>query len=268
MLRSALRTLREPRYAALGALMLVVALVCCAAGTWQIYRFESKRHANDALRANAHRSPVGVAQLLPVGGRTPGQDAVEFRAVTATGRYDASGQRLIGSRTIGDTVGFLVVTPLRTPGGTLLVVRGFVPDLNSGRTPSVPAPPAGPVTVVGRVHPPETGSALDPHRYTGALYNGYVELEAHQPGGAGLTGLPGPDLSNPAGGALEPQHFAYVIQWYLFALLALAAPFAMIRADRKERAADDEPHAEPAVAHTDADRRAAKLADRYGRVPR
>ncbi len=46
--------------------------------------------------------------------------------------------------------------------------------------------------------------------------------------------LPAPDLSNPAGGAVEPQHLAYVIQWYLFALLALAAPFLIARHEVRE----------------------------------
>jgi hypothetical protein len=116
-------------------------------------------------------------------------------------------------------------------------------------------------------------------------YDGYVQLLAEQPGTKGLTPLPPPDLSNPAGGAVEPQHFAYIIQWYIFAILALAAPFAMVRADRRERertaAANHEaaltspepaaskPAPMPASEPTADERRAAKLADRYGRsVPR
>ena len=54
-----------------------------------------------------------------------------------------------------------------------------------------------------------------------------------QPGTAGLIQIPAPDLSNPAGGAIEPQHLAYVIQWFLFAALALAAPFVMARAETR-----------------------------------
>lgn len=61
-----------------------------------------------------------------------------------------------------------------------------------------------------------------------------MTLNSDQPGTAGVRVLPGPDLSNPAGGAYEGQHFAYIIQWYLFALLALAAPFAMSRFELRE----------------------------------
>jgi hypothetical protein len=50
--------------------------------------------------------------------------------------------------------------------------------------------------------------------------------------------IPDPDMSNPAGGAEEPQHAAYVVQWYLFAGLALALPFVLAAAER--RRADQE----------------------------
>jgi hypothetical protein len=59
-------------------------------------------------------------------------------------------------------------------------------------------------------------------------------LTSGQPGTSGVTVLPDPDLSNPAGGAYEWQHFAYIIQWYLFALLALAAPFAISRTEVRD----------------------------------
>jgi cytochrome oxidase assembly protein ShyY1 len=149
------------------------------------------------------------------------------------------------------------------------------------------------VTVEARVQPPESRhdqaallggrqvESINPgdqaRRLGTRVYDGYAQLDPHQPGTAGLTALPGPDLSNPAGGALEPQHFAYVIQWYLFAALALAAPFAMARAELKQRRArgpdaedefaDAAPAPEPAPvqpALSEEERRAAKLADRYG----
>jgi cytochrome oxidase assembly protein ShyY1 len=175
---------------------------------------------------------------------------------------------------------------LRTSGATLLIVRGFLAETSSGAIPTPTAPPTGPVTVTAHVQAPESrhdaAAQLNNHqvesinpaeqaaRIGGAVYNGYAELESHQPGTRGLTGMPGPDLSNPAGGALEPQHFAYVIQWYLFAILALAAPFAMARAESKherDEQIDDETVTPDALAEPSAaDLRAAKLADRYGRV--
>jgi cytochrome oxidase assembly protein ShyY1 len=136
------------------------------------------------------------------------------------------------------------------------------------------------VTITASTHGPETRDdaatelsdrqveSINPAQQAARLdvpvYDGYAALQAGQPGTRGLTAIPAPDLSNPAGGALEPQHFAYVIQWYLFALLALAAPVVMARAESRQQPTgeidDDVATAEP----TSAELRAAKLADRYG----
>lgn len=269
--------------------MVVVALACVGAGTWQIARFEEKVHENDDLRTNAHAATVPVADLLPLVGHgaAPSRARVEFRPVEVSGVYDGARQTLVRNRSVDDANGFLVVTPLRTSGGVLLVVRGFVPQTGSGDAPKVRPAPAGPVTIKARAHGPESRrdlahelgdgqvQSINPgdqaQRLGAATYNGYAELEKGQPGTAGLVPLPAPDLSNPAGGALEPQHFAYVIQWYLFAALALAAPFVMARAETRQRrrgAIDFDAASDPDRIEDDpddADRRAAKLADRYGR---
>lgn len=280
-----LSTLRQPRYAKLGALMVAVALICVAAGTWQIHRFEQKVHANDYLRANAREMAVPVARLLPLVGRgpAPSQRSVEFRRVSAVGTYDVANQAVARSRTIGDTTGYIVVTPLRTADGVLLVSRGFLAPTGSGGVPAIAAPPTGTVHVLARAHAPETrpdhaaqlprgqvesiNAREQAARLGSPTFDGYVELDGGQPGQAGLRALPKPDLSNPAGGAVEPQHFAYIIQWYLFALLALAAPFAMARAERKrDSGAEVDAEPEPVPDYTPEQARAAKLADRYGRV--
>jgi cytochrome oxidase assembly protein ShyY1 len=276
-----LRSLLQPRYAALSLLMVVVAAICVAAGTWQISRYEQQAVANNALTRNAHSTTAPVAQVLPVYGAEPakGRNLVEFRLITATGTYDVSHQQYVRERSDGDANGDLVLTPFRTTSGVwLLVIRGFVSnDTFKATKQHVAAPPAGQVTLNARAEPSEKASdkaaelvdnnidsinvADQGARFGLTLYNGYANLDPGQPGSSGLTALGPPDLSNPAGGALEPQHLAYVIQWYLFAGLALAAPFAMIRSERKrvprelgEAKAVDEPTTLEA-----------KLADRYGR---
>jgi cytochrome oxidase assembly protein ShyY1 len=280
-----LRTLRQPRYVALSALMLVVALICLAAGCWQIARFDQKVHENDVLRGNAALPTAPVARVLPpVGAPAPSAYSVEFKPVRATGTYDVAHQTLVRNQVVGGVTGFLVLTPLRTSDATLLVVRGFAGPLVGDRAPVPPAPPAGTVTITGRAEPAETTNdqyaalgngqveSINPvdqaARLGRPVLDGYVQLFSGQPGSQGLHGLPAPNLSNPAGGALEPQHFAYIIQWFLFAILAVAAPFAMARAEtkmqRKERQMD-EPAPAPVELSAE-ERRAAKLADRYGRA--
>ena len=255
--------------------MGLVALVCIAAGTWQIVRLEGKVSANDALRANAHAAAVPVATLLPLtSGAAPAKDDIELHTVTATGRYDRADQVLVRNRNVDGRDGYLVLTPLLTDHAALLVVRGFVQERADGDPLPVAPAPTGVVTVSARVVQGEskgealssgTVAAINPTQQASRLgrptYDGFAELLAKQPGTGGLTAMPSPDLSNPAGGAVEPQHFAYILQWYLFALLALAAPFAMARAEgREQRAAGVRP-----TPRTPEQARAARLADRYGR---
>lgn len=286
-----LSTLRQPRYAALTILMVVIAGVCVLLGTWQIARLGQKVDTNDELRHNAHAAPAPVADVLPLvvpgkASRTPKSHKIEFRRVTATGTYDNANTVLARTKVVDGTTGYYVVTPLRTNQGTLLVARGFVEN------PTAVQAPTGEVTIAAWVHPPDSKSdqaavlrdgqveSINPtdeaKRLDTSVFNAYVELPSGQPGVQGLKALPSPDLGNPAGGAVEPQHVAYIIQWYLFALLALAAPIAMARSETKHRETrdfdthHDEPAREPApeAAPSPEEVRAAKLADRYGKPVR
>jgi cytochrome oxidase assembly protein ShyY1 len=290
-----LRLLRQPRYAALSALMLLVAIVCVSAGTWQIARLATKADANHELRTNAHAGAVAVAELLPLVGDPAGRPAshrIEFRQLTATGTYDGANQSLVRNRDVNGDTGWFVLTPLRTADGALLVARGFISESSTraGAAPAIPAAPIGTVTITARAHPADTGTdkaaqltggqveAINPaeqqSRFGAPMFDGYGALESGQPGSAGLAAIPGPDLSNPAGGAVEPQHLAYIVQWYLFAALALAAPVVMARSENRDHvagdfdAAPDEQAAEPSPDTTAEQLRAAKLADRYGRAAR
>ncbi|MDT4937390.1 MAG: hypothetical protein QOG80_1061 [Pseudonocardiales bacterium] len=269
--------------------MVLIAGVCVLLGTWQIARLGQKVTANDDLRRNAHAAAVPVSAVLPLVGnrKAPKTHAIQFRSVTATGTFDVAHQTLARLRTVNGDTGDYVVTPLRTSGGVLLVARGFV---TSTTVTSPPAPPSGQVTVTARVEPGDTRhddagqlpghqvESINPPEQAARLgtpvYNGYAELLDGQPGVGTMTPIPAPDLSNPAGGAVEPQHVAYIIQWYLFAALALAAPLAMARSETKHRDERDfdEVAAEPAPASTSAptpeQARAARLADRYGKAVR
>jgi cytochrome oxidase assembly protein ShyY1 len=252
--RSAVWALRQPRYAATAALMFVVAALCIAAGTWQVSRYEQKVRENNDLRANAHAPTVALTTgLVPLAGHgpAPGRDAIRYRTVSVSGTFLDGHQQYARNESIGETRGYYVLDPLRTDGGVLLVVRGFVADSGGNATPQADTTlPAGRVTVTGRLQTPDTRpddasrlpghelQTINPAEQASALgspvYNAFLILKAHQPGTTGLRAVPEPDLSNPAGGAAEWQHLAYVIQWFIFALLALAAPFALARHEVRE----------------------------------
>lgn len=244
-------TLRQPRFLALWAVAVLAAAGCVWAGVWQIHRYDWKHGSNDLLRHNNAAAVVPAADLLST--RREASKHLQFRKVSATGRYVARDQLLVRSREVNDSPAYLVLTPLRTNAGPmLLVVRGWVPVTGSATVaPRVPGPPAGEVRLTARIYPsePAGGATSLPRgqierinvpalrdRLGQPTYGGYAEL-IHESGTSRLAVLPGPDMSNPAGGAYELQHLAYVVQWFVFALIALALPvvLARIEARRDER---------------------------------
>jgi cytochrome oxidase assembly protein ShyY1 len=252
-----LSVLRQRRYATLGALMLLIATLCVLLGVWQLARLSEKHDTNITLRRNAHVAPVPVGTLLRPAddGPPPGRTQVQFRQATAGGTFDGNHQSLLRNQTINGATGYLVITPLRTAEATLLVVRGFITGPSA--TVSAPPPPSGPVSVT--INATEQAARLD-----GPVLDGYGILLPGQTGTARLVAVPPPDLSNPAGGVPEIQHLAYVIQWFLFAGLALAAPVVMARAEAGRPTGELGEEETP----TPQEARAAKLADRYGRARR
>jgi cytochrome oxidase assembly protein ShyY1 len=252
--RAVLWTLRQRRYAMLALLMLVIALICIGAGSFEVHRFQEKRHDNGKLKANAHAPTVPLTtSLVPLAGQgpAPGSAAIRYRTVTATGTYLPHAEQYVGNQTQGGRQGFYVLTPLRTASGTLLVVRGFVAATARETRPAhIAAPPAGTVRIAGRLQTAQTGrdqqgrlghdeiTSINPGEQAARLgtpvFQAYVTLTAGQPGTAGLRAVPEPQLSNPTGGAGELQLFSYVLQWYVFALLALIAPFLFSRSEIRD----------------------------------
>jgi cytochrome oxidase assembly protein ShyY1 len=276
-----LTILRQPRYLGLYALMALLATICCIAGTWQIFRYEQKHDANHHLRSDARETPATITDALgPVTAQTSNGQAQKFRIVTATGTYLPRQQTLLrGQSTDDSNIGYLVITPLQTDLGVLLVARGLVAQNNAADvTPPVPAAPTGQATVTARLEPADakqdkfgrlptsqvdTINVADQSGRIGSpVWNAYAELLPGQPGTAGLQPIPAPDLSNPAGGAEEPQHLAYVLQWYLFALLALSAPIVMARSELKRDGRPAGESTEPAAGGKNRRARKASLDDR------
>ena len=160
---------------------------------------------------------------------------VNWARVTVTGRYDPAHEIIVRARTANDRVGFEIVTPLVLADGTaVLVDRGWIPPTGSGAAtpPQVPPAPTGEVTVVGRVHAPESrGTAPEPFGGVSSVrritpekvapglpypvYGAYVTLEEQAP------------PADPAFVAIAPTYenawmnAGYVVQWWAFATLAL-----------------------------------------------
>lgn len=221
------RASRRLRPAALPAIAAVLAIALfVVAGNWQRGRMEQKV----ALRAQLDAATLAPPGSLPA-------DATwadwRFRPVLLTGRFDAGRQILIDNKVEAGRVGYHVVTPLLLADGrAVLVDRGFVAaGLTRDVLPEVP-PPAGAVTLRGRVNIPPSGYVelqraaapgvvwqnLDPLRFgqVAGLPVLPVVIEQVEPLGADdrlSRQWPAPDLG-------VDKHRIYMVQWYAFALLA------------------------------------------------
>jgi surfeit locus 1 family protein len=203
--------------------------VFVAAGNWQRGRMDDK------ARLRAQLDAATVAAPVPVPDAVNDWAAWRFRPIVATGTFDAARQILIDNKVQAGVVGYAVVTPLTLGDGRVVLVdRGFVPGGASRRVlPNVP-PAAGKVTVRGRVNLPPAGyfeltraapegpvwQHLDTKRFTEATGVAVLPIvvEATAPTGGDDTLVrdrPSPDFG------IE-KHWIYMLQWYSFAVLAIA----------------------------------------------
>lgn len=92
-----------------------------ALGFWQLDRAEQKRDLLAQIQAAREAQPVRLAAAAPE------PEAVRFRRVRASGRYDSDHQFLLDNQVERGRVGYLVLTPLRVEGSdyAVLVNRGW-----------------------------------------------------------------------------------------------------------------------------------------------
>lgn len=208
---------------------IAVVAVCVAAGTWQRQRMHAKESLRAEFDAAMHADPISFANL-------PGDAewaALRYRPVIATGEFLGSRQILVDNRVHAGRAGYHVVTPMALADGRVVLVnRGWIAQgASRSMLPAAPPPP-GVVSVQGRVALP-TGylelqneaaagpvwQNLDPARIkaaTGlAIVPAVVEVDSGSAPDDGLVrDWPAPDFG------IE-THRIYMVQWYVFALLAV-----------------------------------------------
>ncbi len=227
------RFLRSPRWLGYAALTVVVAAVMVFLGLWQLDRYHQRADYNHRVATAAAGQPRPLAEVS-VAGRVPAADTA-WDKVTVTGRYAPQAQILARERTVNDTVGYEVLTPLvLADGSAILVDRGWLPPARPGSAvlPDIPPVPTGQVTVVGRLHLPESRAGavqqvdgtqqirrINPAKLAATvgypLHGGYLILDQQQP------------AADPAFVSIASDHqnswmnAGYVVQWWAFALLTL-----------------------------------------------
>jgi surfeit locus 1 family protein len=128
------------------------ALLTARFGVWQLSRAHAKL-ANAALVAERSALPPLAGDALA---RDPATAERQWqRHITLTGEWDSAHTVFLMNRTMDERSGFYVMTPLRLPDGSaVLVQRGWVPrdDADPMKVPVVAAP-GGPVKLFGHAAP-------------------------------------------------------------------------------------------------------------------
>jgi cytochrome oxidase assembly protein ShyY1 len=219
-------------------------------GQWQLDRLHQREARNASTLANEAKPVRPFAEVFT----RPIADSDQWQRVEARGIFDADHQYLLRYRRNNDFSGYEIVTPLRTPQGTVLVDRGFITLPPGIRIPSaIPVPPAGEVTVVGHVRRNEQGrrAALTPvngeMRQLSSdfvaptlpypIVNGYIgALSVTPPQQGGFVPVALPEISN-------GPHFWYAVQWFMFTGIGVLGVVVFIRGDLRARREEREKEA-------------------------
>ena len=234
------RRLFAPRWLALHVAVLVAVAGCALLGAWQLDRARDQRDQSARPASNADLAPAALDAVLPPGGSLRLDDV--GRRVEVSGTYDAEAQLVVPGRQVGGETGSLVLAPLVTDDGSaVVVVRGW----RSGPAAAPPPPPVGLVTVSGWLGASEAppGTRVLPAGEVGsihlptlvnlvpyALRGGFVAATAQTPPTgtvAALVEIPAPRRIE--GGRLPLQNVFYAIEWWVFALAAMALWVSAVR---------------------------------------
>ena len=231
------------------AAAVVFAIACGCLSAWQFARRDEALDAMAKVENNYDGAPVALDDVLA--SLDAYRDSDEWKQVSMSGKYLPDEQLLARNRPLNGNPGFEVLTPLLLDDGTVFVVdRGWLPIGSKQDLPdSIPAPPAGEVTVVahlqkneptlpGRsdstgqvatIHLETFATRLDLPTYTGA----YGLLASEDPAPATTPQLSArPELD-------EGSHLSYAFQWIMFAVIAFTGLGFAIRQEYRYLNSDD-----------------------------
>ncbi len=236
------RSLVLPGLATLVALAILLGL-----GTWQLQRKAWKEGLIAQIQARAYGEPGSIAPEAEWSAWSAERD--EYRKVRVTGTFLHPFETPVyglapGGQPGMPTQGYYLITPLRLPGGAVVMVnRGFVPMQLKEPASRPGSQPEGEVAVTGLVRAPEARNSFtpadDPARKVWFARDPQKIAEAYrlervapflidadaspQPGGWPRGGQTPLNLPN--------NHLQYAVTWYGIALtlVGVFAAFAWRR---------------------------------------
>ncbi len=251
---------RSPKWilSHLFALSLIVAFII--AGFWQLGRLGDRQDSNERIENRALQAPIPLADVLaPTNGLSPEArgEALDFTAVSVTGRFVVSELTRVANRSQDGRGGDWSVALFEAADGQLLVVnRGFML-----RSEIAAEAPEGDVTVEGFLRRSRTkgwiGGDDNPEAERMPRLNIDEVIVRAEAAGVVASGRTvdlwlqldlvdgaAPDMANEAGSVVEAvsvprpvplddlgegDHFSYAVQWFSMAALSVLIYGLMLR---------------------------------------
>jgi cytochrome oxidase assembly protein ShyY1 len=229
--------------------VLTIVAGCVVAGFWQRDRLHQVRVRNARVEHQLAQPLTALGSLVG-SGTIPQPDALTYRRVDVTGRFDDRREVVLVGRESDLGPGNHLLTPLLTADGwAVLVDRGWVPYQLDTPPVSEAIPPGSTVDVTGVLLPsevrPSSASRSEPRvadltkvdipRIAGQLpyplLPVYLLLQRQSPGQRGQ--LPQPASLAPLS---EGPHFSYMIQWFLFASIGIVGYPIVLRRELRRSA--------------------------------
>ncbi len=252
--------LRKPLWLLSHVLIAALVIALIGLGFWQRSRYLEEREKSQQLQTIARATPVSLSQVIADSVTDPSEvpESARYRRVEVSGVYDSTHEVAILNRSRGGAPVAWVMTPRVQEDGTAVpIVRGWIPLEPSAEAPPFPgstAPP-GRVTVTGNLQlTQQRGSFGSTDPKTGELTSlSRVDLDRFEqqlpykiePAWVLLDGQT-PTQANDSPAVIElqtkdpSQNFSYMMQWWIFALIALCGYPLVLRMVARNKAKGDQ----------------------------
>ena len=230
---------REPLSLLKSAVALLLVIGCLWAAQWQYHRGVDRHERNNQIELRSDLPAISISDAV--------EDAAsqEWRKVSASGEFDSDRQILLRNRYFEGKYGFEVLTAFQDSSGVeYWVDRGWVQaGENATIAPQIPALPLGKVTIEGRLRldrslPQGKFFALPTGNMGGLISEANAQASNKEYGidstfYIDLLAGDHPELTPDVAASLpelsDGPHFAYALQWIIFAGLVLYGRFLIRR---------------------------------------
>jgi len=228
----------RPRTIAFCALASIAAATCVRLGFWQLSRLRERQVRNAAVAAAQYGRPVPIAAM-------PRDSSARYRPAVVTGRLDYEHELVLSGRTHQGSPGADLLTPIRIAGAdtAVLVNRGWVYSPNAATVERSRWREGDSVTITAYVNlyagdTAFTRSVLDPRIIRRVSQR---EIAARLPYPVAPWYLvqtsDSADGPHPARRSIpvldDGPHRGYAVQWFSFAVIAMAGALFVLLRDRE-----------------------------------